>query len=92
MLRPTQVERTSDYYDIVQREAEVAVGRTGNFLGILSKAIPSSFATVGVGAFYSLAGFSLLTMKKWGAVLGILFLSAENPRTNISCPERHCPI
>ena len=56
---------------------EVVVGLTGNFLGILSKPIPPSFATVTVGAFYSLAGLFLLTMKKWGAVLGILFLSAE---------------
>lgn len=56
---------------------EVVVGLTGNFLDILSKPIPPSFATVIVGAFYSLAGLFLLTMKKWGAVLGILFLSAE---------------
>jgi hypothetical protein len=56
---------------------EVVVGLTGNFLGILSKPIPPSFATVAVGAFYSLAGLSLVTMKKWGAGLSILFLSAE---------------
>ena len=56
---------------------EVIVGLIGNFLGILSKPIPPSFATVTVGAFYSLAGLFLLTMRKWGAVLGILFLSAE---------------
>jgi hypothetical protein len=56
---------------------EVVVGLTGNFLGILSEPIPPSFATVIVRAFYSLAGLFLLTMKKWGAVLGILFLSAE---------------
>jgi hypothetical protein len=56
---------------------EVVVGLTGNFLGILSEPIPPSFATVIVGAFYSLAGSFLLTMKKWGAVLGILFLNAE---------------
>src|SRR5260370_41710925 len=56
---------------------EVVVGLTGNFLGILSKPIPPGFATVIVGAFYSLAGLFLLSMKQWGAVLGILFLSAE---------------
>jgi hypothetical protein len=56
---------------------EVVVGLTGNFLGILSKAIPPSSAAVVVGAFYNLAGLSLLTMKKWGAVLGTVFLSAE---------------
>lgn len=56
---------------------ETVVGFTGNFLGILSKAIPPSHATVAVGAFYSLAGLSLLTMKKWGAGLTVIFLSAE---------------
>jgi hypothetical protein len=56
---------------------EIIVGFTGNFLGILSKPIPSSVATVVVGVFYSLAGVSLLTMKKSGALLGIVFLSAE---------------
>jgi hypothetical protein len=55
----------------------VVVGLTGNFPGFLSKPIPPRFATVIVGAFYSLAGLFLLTLKKWGAVLGILFLSAE---------------
>ena len=64
-------------FAIVSGINEVVVGLTGNFLGILSKNIPPSFATVIVGAFYSLAGVFLLTMKKWGAVLGILFLSAE---------------
>jgi hypothetical protein len=56
---------------------EVVVGLTGNFLGILAKNLAPSVATVVVGVFYSLAGVSLLTMKKWGAVLGIVFLSAE---------------
>lgn len=55
----------------------MVVGFTGNFLGILSKAIPPSYATVAVGAFYSLAGLSLLTMKKSGAGLTVAFLSAE---------------
>lgn len=56
---------------------EVVVGVTGNFLGILSKPIPPSVATVVVGVFYSLAGLALLTMKEWGAVLGVVFLGAE---------------
>jgi hypothetical protein len=30
-----------------------------------------------IGAFYSLGGLCLLTMKKWGAALGILFIGAE---------------
>lgn len=64
-------------FAIVSGINEVVVGLSGNFLGILSKPIPPSFRTVIVGAFYSLAGLFLLTMKKWGAVLGILFLCAE---------------
>jgi hypothetical protein len=56
---------------------EVVVGITGNYLGILSKNMQPSFSTALVGAFYSLGGFSLLTMRRWGAVLGILFLGAE---------------
>jgi hypothetical protein len=53
------------------------VGFTGNYLGILSKDIRPSLSTAVIGAFYSLGGLSLLTMRKWGAVLGILFISAE---------------
>src|SRR5260370_39836268 len=34
-------------------------------------------STAVIGAFYSLGGLSLLTMRKWGAVLGILFISVE---------------
>ena len=30
-----------------------------------------------VGAFYSLGALCLLTMKKWGAALGIFFIGAE---------------
>lgn len=56
---------------------EIIVGFTGNFLGILSKPIPPSLGTVVVGTFYSVAGLNLLTMKKWGAALSLLFLSAE---------------
>lgn len=43
----------------------------------LSRSMRPSFSTAVVGAFYSLGGLSLLTMKRWGAVLGIVFLSAE---------------
>jgi hypothetical protein len=48
-----------------------------NYLGILSKDIRPSLSTAVIGAFYSLGGLSLWTMRKWGAVLGILFISAE---------------
>lgn len=64
-------------FAIVSGINEVVVGLTGNFLGILSTNIAPSLATVVVGVFYSLAGLSLLTMKKLGAGLGIVFLSAE---------------
>jgi hypothetical protein len=43
-------------FAIVSGMNEVVVGLTGNFLGILSKPIPPSVATVVVGVFYSLAG------------------------------------
>ena len=53
------------------------MGITGNYLGILSRDIEPSFSTAVIGAFYSLGGLSLLTMKKWGAVLGNVFITAE---------------
>lgn len=57
---------------------EVVVGLTGNYLGILAHGIPPSFSTSVVGLFYSLGGLSLLvTRKKWGAMLGMLFIAAE---------------
>src|SRR5262245_53489872 len=64
-------------FAVIAGLGEVVVGFTGNTLGILSKELKSNTATAIVGAFYSLGGLSLLTMKKWGAVLGILFISAE---------------
>lgn len=64
-------------YAILSGLGEIIVGLTGNYLGILSKSLALSFSTVVVGAFYSLGGISLLTRKKWGAMLGILFISAE---------------
>jgi hypothetical protein len=54
------------------------VGFNGNYLGILSTSIAPAFSAVIVGAFYSLGGLSLLiTRKKWGAVLSIIFIGAE---------------
>jgi hypothetical protein len=64
-------------FAIIAGLGEVVVGFTGNYLGILSQDIRPSISTAVVGAFYSLGGLSLLTRKKWGAVLGILFISAE---------------
>jgi hypothetical protein len=64
-------------FAIISGLGEIVVGREGNYLGILSKDIRPSISTAIVGAFYSLGGLSLLTRKKWGAALGILFISAE---------------
>jgi hypothetical protein len=65
-------------YAIVARIGEIVVGLTGNYLGILSRNIKPAFSTVVIGSFYSLGGLSLLiTRKKWGAVLSIMFIGAE---------------
>jgi hypothetical protein len=64
-------------FAIIAGLGEVVVGFTGNYLGILSKDIKPTLATAIIGAFYSLGGLSFLTRKKWGAVLGILFIGAE---------------
>jgi hypothetical protein len=64
-------------FAVISGLSEVAVGFTGNTLGILSKDLEPNAATAIVGTFYTLGGLSLLTMKKWGAVLGVLFISAE---------------
>jgi hypothetical protein len=66
------------FYAILSGLGEIVVGVTGNYLGILSKSIEPSFSTAVVGAFYCLAGLSLLiTRKKWGAALAIAFIGAE---------------
>jgi uncharacterized membrane protein len=65
-------------FAIIAGLGEIVVGFTGNYLGILSTSIAPAFSTVIVGAFYSLGGLSLLiTRKKWGAVLSIIFIGAE---------------
>ena len=55
----------------------MVVGITGNYLGILSHPMAPSIATAVVGAFYSLGGLFILTLRKWGAAIGILFIVAE---------------
>ena len=57
--------------------AEIIVGLTGNYLGILAHSIPPATSTIIKGAFYSLGGLSILTMRKSGATLGILFFACE---------------
>ena len=57
---------------------EVVVGFAGNYLGILSKAIAPANSTIVVGVFYILGGVCLLlTRRKWGAALSMLFIGAE---------------
>lgn len=64
-------------FAIIAGVGEVIVGITGNYLGILSKNISPSVATAIIGSFYSFGGILFLTRKKWGAMLGIGFISAE---------------
>jgi hypothetical protein len=64
-------------YAIIAGLGEIIVGLTGNFLGILSMPLTPTAETVVVGCFYSLGGISILTLRKWGAALGIAFVAAE---------------
>jgi heme/copper-type cytochrome/quinol oxidase subunit 1 len=57
---------------------EIIVGLTGNYSGILAHCIPPATWTIIIGAFYSLGGLSILTMRKLGAALGILFSPAKS--------------
>jgi len=59
--------------------AEVATGFTGRFLGGISVTTSTEYtiAAAATGSCYSLAGLFILTMRKWGAALGIAFLCAE---------------
>ena len=43
---------------------EIIVGSTGNYLGVLAHSIPPAISTIIIGAFYSLGGLSMLTMRK----------------------------
>ena len=56
--------------------AEIATGFTHNFLGLLStaSAVASTFGGVGIGAFYAIGGFFLLTTKKWAAIVAEICL------------------
>ena len=49
----------------------------GNYLGILAHSIPPATSTINTGASYNLGGLSILTMRKSGAALGILFMACE---------------
>lgn len=64
-------------FAVIAGIGEIVVGLRGNYFGILDHRMPPSMATVFVGAFYSLGGASILTLRKWGAALGIVFIGAE---------------
>lgn len=64
-------------FAIVAGLGEIAVGVEGNYLGILSKPLEPSVAVAFVGACYSLGGVFILTLRKWGAALGMAFIAAE---------------
>jgi len=59
--------------------AEVAAGFSGNFMGVISATRTTTYtlASVSIGAFYSIAGLMVLTMKRWGAILAIALLGAD---------------
>lgn len=62
---------------IISGLAEISVGFRGNFLGILSNDLQPNTAVGVVGSLYALGGLFLLTNRKWGAVLGLLFIAGE---------------
>lgn len=64
-------------YCIIAGLAEIWVGITGNWMGILSTPLKPSFWTALIGIFYLLAGISLIPKKKLGAILGIAFIVLE---------------
>ncbi|HYB03935.1 MAG TPA: hypothetical protein VED17_05715 [Nitrososphaerales archaeon] len=58
--------------------AEVATAFSHNFLGITTSQVSAEdYSSALIGSFYVLAGLLVLTMKKWGAYLAILFLIAD---------------
>jgi hypothetical protein len=64
-------------FAVIAGAGEIVVGFTGNYLGILAHRMTPSLATVMVGAFYGLGGLRILTLRKWGAALGVAFIGAE---------------
>jgi hypothetical protein len=64
-------------FAIIAGIREMIVGFTGDPLGILSTPLPPSISTVTLGSLYILGGLSFLTMRKWGAALGMIFVAAE---------------
>jgi hypothetical protein len=53
---------------------EIWVGITGNWLGILATTLKPSLWTALVGACYVAAGTSVLSKRRTGALLGVVFI------------------
>jgi uncharacterized membrane protein YccC len=64
-------------YCIFAGLSEVWVGITGNWLGLLAKPLKPSFLTALVGSSYVAAGIALLSKRRTGALLGIVFVLLE---------------
>ncbi|MGA3302719.1 MAG: hypothetical protein ABSC72_05460 [Methylovirgula sp.] len=65
------------FFAVIAGLGEIIVGFRGNTLGILAHPLAPSMATAIVGAFYSLGGLFILTLRKWGAAIGVFFIGAE---------------
>ena len=58
--------------------AEVATGFTHEFFGITTTAATiSTISAAAIGSCYIVAGFLVITMKRWAAMLAIVFVAAE---------------
>jgi small-conductance mechanosensitive channel len=58
--------------------AEVVTSFTHNFFGISTSSISLfTYSAAAIGLFYVIAGLLSLTMKKWAAMLAIVFLIAD---------------
>jgi hypothetical protein len=64
-------------FAVIAGAGEIIVGVTGNYLGILAHSLQPAASTIVIGACYSLGGLSILTMRKWGAALGVFFIGCE---------------
>lgn len=58
--------------------AEIATAFSHNFFGITTSLVSAEdYSSALIGSFYVLSGLLILTLKKWGAYLAILFLIAD---------------
>jgi hypothetical protein len=56
--------------------AELVTGFTHNFFGIsTTPGLISAYLAAGIGALYAVAGFLILTMRKWAAGLALVCLA-----------------